>query len=355
MKRIKYIDILRGWAVLLMVFWHLTEALISNNIRGTTIFYISQFVGGLVAPMFLFTAGASSAILMFKKRESFVGFTADFKKRIIRISLILFVAYLLHFPEKNIFSVILSRSGEAYLHFVKTDVLQVIAVGLLFLHFLFLLIKNSKVYFYFVLIIGILFIVLTPYVWLIDFGKFFPVEIATYFNPAYYSLFPVFPWLAYLLLGATIMQLALENQNNEGAFLKRIFISGIIMIVFGLIAHLAGIKTSINYNFWATSINIFMIKLGIVFIIMYFLSVINEKLNYEMKIFKTFSSESLFIYVTHLLLIYGGRQYTLQTIFGRTLNWLELAIIYLIMIFALLFVAKGWTKLKQLYRLKFNK
>jgi uncharacterized membrane protein len=267
----------------------------------------------------------------------------------------LVIAYLLHLPDRNIFSVILSRSGEAYLHFVKTDVLQVIAMGLLFLHFIFLLVKNSKVYFYFVLIAGILFIVLTPYVWLIDFAKYLPIEIATYFSPAYYSLFPVFPWLAYLLSGAAVMQLVLENQNNERAFLKKIFMSGIIMIILGTATHLAGIKTSINYNFWVTSINIFMIKSGIVFVLMYFFSVINEKLNYEMKIFKLFGSESLFIYVTHLLLIYGSRGYTLQTIFGRTLNWLELAIIYFIMVFALLFAAKGWSRLKRFFRLRFSK
>jgi uncharacterized membrane protein len=305
--------------------------------------------------MFLFTAGASSAILMLKKKDSFISFTPNFRKRIFRILLILFIAYLLHLPDKNILSVILSRTGETYLHFVKTDILQVIAVGLLFLHFIFLFVKNGKIYLYFISIIGILFIVLTPYIWLIDFGKYLPIEIATCFNPTYYSLFPIFPWLAYLLLGAVVMQLIIENQNNEKDFLKKNFISGIIMIIFGLGTHLAGIKTSVNYNFWVTSINIFMIKLGTVFILMYFFSIVSEKLNYEMKIFKVFSSESLFIYVTHLLLIYGARGYTLQTIYGRTLNWLELSIIYFIMIFALLFVAKGWSKLKQFCKLRFTK
>ena len=355
MKRVRYIDILRGWAVLIMLFWHLNDALISDDIRGTAISYISQFIGGLAAPMFLFTAGASSSILMFRKKNLFTAFTADFRKRTVRILMILFLAYLMHLPSENIISVILSRSGETYLHFIKTDVLQVIAVGLLFLHFLFLLVKNSKVYFYSISIIGILFIVLTPYVWLIDFGRYLPLEAATYFSSAYYSLFPVFPWLAYLFLGAAVMHLVIENRDNEKYFLLKIFMAGTAMIIVGLVTHLAGIKTSINYNFWVTSINIFMIKLGTVLVLMWFFSAIIQKLNYDMKIFKTFSSESLFIYVVHLLLIYGSGKYTLQTIYGRTLNWMELAVIYFTMAFGLLVAAKTWCKLKQFCKSKLSK
>jgi len=358
MKRVHYIDILRAWAVLLMVFWHLTDALILNSIRKSDPFYVTQFVGGLVAPMFLFAAGFASAILILKKRDSFISFTTyDFRKRMINILIILIVAYLLHLPERNTFSVILSRSGEAYLHFVKTDVLQTIATGMLALHIIFLFIKNIKMYFYFVLITGILFIVLTPYVWLIDFGKYLPVEIATYFTPAYYSLFPIFPWFGYLFLGA-VLQLMIENQDGDKGdkvLLEKIVVSGVVMIVLGLSTHLAGIKTSVNYNFWVTSMNIFMIKLGIVFILIYLFSVLNEKLNYDMKIFKPFSTESLFVYVTHLLIIYGGNAHTMQTIFGRTFNWLQLVVMYFVMIFALLFAAKGWSKLKEICRAKFSK
>jgi uncharacterized membrane protein len=350
MKRIKYIDILRGWAVLLMVFWHLDEALISDAIRQTTIFDISQFIGGLVAPLFLFTSGSSNAILIFKKRDSLISFTPVLRKRIIRILQIFVVAYLLHLPEGDFWKIIISRTGEAYNGFVKTDILQVIAVSLLLLQFLFLIIKRTKPYFYIINFIGIFAVLITPFVWQIDFIKILPVELASYFNIRTGSLFPLFPWLAYVFMGASVMQLLLENQEKQKKILKMFFIYGLAMIFVGSAMELLSIKSTPYYDFWQTSPNIFLIKFGIVLIMVFGFSWLCEKFNYDMKIFNVFGKESLFIYVVHLLIIYGTKFYTLQTIFGRTLNWLEFGILYFVMIFLLLFLAKGWGKLKTHYR-----
>ncbi len=352
MNRIKYIDILRGWAVLLMVFWHLDEALISNSIRETTLFDISQFIGGIVAPLFLFSSGASHAILILKKRESFIKITPVLGKRIIRILQILAVAYLLHLPEGDFWNIIISRSGEAYKSFINMDVLQLIAVSLLLLQFLFLLIKNNRVYLYVTISAGLAVLISTPFIWQINFSDFLPIELAAIFNNATGSLFPLFPWLAYVFMGSAILQLLLENPDRQPKLLIWFFSAGVFMVLAGLIPELLKIETSPYYDFWRTSPNIFFIKFGIVLILLFVFSELSKRFNYQMKIFSVFGQESLFIYVAHLLMIYGTGFYTLQTNMGRSLNWLELFAVYFLMIVLLLFMGKGWSRLKKYFREK---
>jgi len=348
MKRIKYIDILRGWAVLLMVFWHMTEALISDSIRLTSFFDISQFIGGLVAPMFLFSSGASHSIIILKKRESFIKFTPNFRKRIIRIFQILIIAYLLHLPENNLLEVIITRQGSSYINFINMDVLQLIAVSLLLLQILFLIIKNNKIYFYIVGIIGVITILLTPYIWQINFSDFLPVELASCLNNKTGSLFPIFPWLSYVFFGAMVMQFVMEK--GEENTIKKMLILGFIIILLGLVPQLLNLKSTPNYDFWQTSPNIFLIKFGIVLVFLSIFYFMDKFKNYEMKYFGVFGKESLFIYVVHLLMIYGHNFYTLQTNFGRKLNWFELFIAYFIMIIFLRYLGIYWGVIKDKFK-----
>jgi len=348
MKRIKYIDILRGWAVLLMVFWHMTEALISDSIRLTFFFDISQFIGGLVAPMFLFSSGASHSIIILKKRESFIRITPALRKRIIRILQILLIAYLLHLPENNLLEVIISRKGSSYISFINMDVLQLIAVSLLFLQILFLIIKNNKIYFYIVGVVGVTTILLTPYIWQINFNDFLPIELASSFNNKTGSLFPIFPWLSYVFFGAMVMQLIMEK--GEEKTIKKMLFLGLIIILTGLVPQLMNLKSTPYYDFWQTSPNIFLIKFGIVLVFLSIFYFMDKYKNYEMKYFGVFGKESLFIYVVHLLLIYGHNFYTLQTNFGRKLNWLELFIAYFIMIIFLRYLGIYWGVIKDKFR-----
>lgn len=344
-KRINYIDFLRGWAVILMVFWHLTEALISDSNRTTTFFDISQFVGGLVAPMFLFSSGASQAILLFKKRDKYTSFTPDLKKRIFRILQIFIIAYLLHLPEGNFLKVIMSREGDSYINFINVDVLQLIAFSLLSLQLLFFIIKKTKIYFYTIISICLMTIIFTPYIWQIDFINFLPVEISSWFNNKTGSLFPIFPWLAYVFGGTVVMQLLLEHDQYSN--IKKFFIVGLIMILVGLIPEILNINITPYYNFWETSPNIFLIKFGIVLLFLFILFWLSEYKKYEMKLFGVFGYESLFIYVVHLLIIYGTSFYTLQHNFGRSLNWFELFVTYIIMIIILRYAGYYWGKLKR--------
>ena len=116
--------------------------------------------------------------------------------------------------------------------FLAVDVLQCIGVGLLFLFLTRLLIKSDKAYNYF--LIASLFVVtfISPIFWKIEFANYIPLFAANYFNRLHGSLFPIFPWLNFLLAGAIFAKYFVDarEKNQEVKFIKYSTIIGLIVI-----------------------------------------------------------------------------------------------------------------------------
>jgi uncharacterized membrane protein len=350
--RIDYIDYLRGWAVILMIFWHSIDALLASGMKHSSLFNLAQFIGGLVAPSFLFTAGAAFTIILTKYREEILSFRKRANRQLIRILQIFIIAYLLHFPFNNLFYLPVQISYEQYLNFIKVDILHTIAFGLFFMQILFFIVRKEIILYVILVIFSMVIVFLTPYISQYDFQRIFIIEIATYFNTLHNSLFPLFPWLSYLLLGSLIMHIILKykNNNREEKIINILFVIGAALISTGVVPELLQIKTTAYYNFWLTSPNIFMIKFGIILILIYILNFATHNKSYKMKIFNIYGKESLFVYVIHLLIIYGDNPLTLRYHIGNKCNWLEFLGIYFLLLIIMLILAKSWNKIKIRYR-----
>ena len=83
-----------------------------------------------------------------------------------------------------------------------------------------MIIKSDTWYYSIITGIGLLIVFVTPYVWNVDFTRWIPLPIATYFNEIHGSLFPLFPWHGFLFLGASygVFQQYNTNNKNNGAF-----------------------------------------------------------------------------------------------------------------------------------------
>src|SRR5258708_31713887 len=73
-KRIAYIDWLRGFACLMMFQTHCYDSWLGGNARNGKFFELSQIGGTLPAPLFLFLAGVSFGLMTDKLRQK--GFSA---------------------------------------------------------------------------------------------------------------------------------------------------------------------------------------------------------------------------------------------------------------------------------------
>jgi uncharacterized membrane protein len=348
-NRILYIDYLRGWAVILMIFWHLIDATLSEIYRNSVYFSIAKFIGGLVAPTFLFAAGAAFSIILSKRKDAILKLQKPVLKQLFRILQILLIAYFLHFNWSYLGNMNMPMNTNDFLMLIQSDVLHVIALGLFLLLIMLILLRSEAVFYSAVVLLSVIIILLTPYIYEIEFIKDLPIYLAAFLNKKFNSQFPIFPWLAYLFFGAVVMKLLLDynKKQKEDIFLKYLFITGIIFVLLGLIPELLSFKTTAYYNFWLTSPNIFLIRMGIIFISIFLLKNISSGYNYRMKLFGIFGLESLFVYVVHLLMVYGkDSPITFSHYIGNSVNWFEFFAIYALFLFFLLFITRFYHKLK---------
>src|SRR3954447_8012275 len=92
-NRLSYLDWMRGIAVLIMLQGHVLDAWVQPHDRSGEWFWLSQFLGGLPAPIFLFLVGVSLALVLDRMRAN--GATAHelVLKVVRRGGWILFLAY----------------------------------------------------------------------------------------------------------------------------------------------------------------------------------------------------------------------------------------------------------------------
>ncbi len=161
-KRFHHIDYLKAWAVIVMIEVHVVNCFLDPLLKTTWWFHIVNFINGLVAPVFIFTAGFSFVFSVMGKRDELLNFSDLFFKRVGRILLIFLVGYLIHIPYFSLKNIIIYASPAELASFYSTDVLQCIGSGLLMLLLLRMIITSDTLYHFIITIIGLSIVFLTP-------------------------------------------------------------------------------------------------------------------------------------------------------------------------------------------------
>jgi uncharacterized membrane protein len=346
--RYKFIDYLRGWALLVMIEVHVFNSMLIPAIKTEGWFYVLNFINGLVAPSFLFISGYAFYISSDRKLDELRKYRSAFWRKIGRIVVILLAGYSLHFPFRSIFVL---RQNIFYLHwgqYVIVDILQCIAIGLLFLFVLRLIIKSTKLYDIIIFVSGLAVVILSPFVNHIDFSRNIPLFFADYINNVNGSLFPLFPWLGFMFLGATACKFFLDAKRNgtEKKYINSLAAIGIILLLVGHLFPLDFIAPGIRY------INpnplFFFLRLGYVFLLLvicwYYEQVAKPGKSFILDV----SRESLLIYWLHLVLIYGmfweGK--SLYSAIDHGFNVIDCILMTIVLSILMIIVAKIWGKLK---------
>jgi uncharacterized membrane protein len=348
--RIDFIDFLRASAVILMIFAHVLDAVLAVEYKHNQLYNFFNFMNGFVAPAFLFTAGASFTIIITKRKNDILNFRWPAFKQLWKVFQLFALGYLLHLPYKTLHQMQTIMTIEQYRSFLRIDVLHIIAVGLLISQVVFVIVRNEKKLFIVTMILALISIAVTPFARSFDFANIFPVGIATYFNKNFNSIFPLFPWISYIFFGSMIMFVVMK-YSAEGKLediFKKLFFGCSILILLAAIPEFMGLKPNDKYNFWHTSPNIVCIKLGFVLIYMIGMWFFQKRFNYRMKILKIFGQESLFVYVFHLIIVYGSVLSTgLAQSIGRSKNvWEMFAVYFSVVLISLLFTML-WHRIKK--------
>src|SRR5512137_1624649 len=92
--RYGFIDLLRGFALVVMVETHVMNAYLPLALKkGSEFFFWLAFTNGLVAPTFLFATGFSIVLLGNNQWENWLHFRPSFWRQMRRLGFITLVAY----------------------------------------------------------------------------------------------------------------------------------------------------------------------------------------------------------------------------------------------------------------------
>jgi uncharacterized membrane protein len=293
----------------MMVQGHTINMLLSPKYRvaDSFLYYGWNFMRGITAPIFLFTAGTVFTYLFIlhnkKEKEN-----PRLKKGLKRFLLLVFLGYLLHYPTAKIidFSFV---TAEQWGEFFAVDVLQLIGFGILFLIILLNLSEKIKIKpSYLFLSFGLLFIYLNPVVQSVDWNSFLPVQIAGYFYSGTGSDFPLFPWSSYLFFGGILgYHLAIHTgEHKKPKFGISLFLIGTVLIISAFVGDRIEILINGSSDFWGNSPNLILYRLGIVLILNSIFCLVALKVAKIPSLIILIGRHTLSIYVIHLIILYGS-------------------------------------------------
>lgn len=352
-EKVRYIsaDLLRGLVMIIMIEVHVSNAFLLIDIKQSGWFSVLNFINGLVAPSFLFVSGFAFQVSSVGKLDEMRKFGKTFWKKIQRILQIVLIGYALHLPTFSLSELINKSTAQQLADFYSVDILQCIGVGLLFLLITRTLVKSDKLYHYFLIISLIMIAVASPFLWKIDFNQYVHPLIGNYFNNRHGSLFPLFPWINFLLAGAIFAKYFVDERknNNEVRFTNRVFAVGVVLLLFG---HLffTGLFPNALTSIVPNPI-FFLERFGYILVLFYFCWYADKNYNMKKSFILDASRESLLVYWLHLVIIYGmlWKGKSLALIIGNTLNVFESAIITLALIILMIIIAKVWGWIKTNY------
>ncbi len=309
---------MRAFAILMMLQGHTVAVFLADQYRDmdSTIYSSWYIIRGYTAPIFMFTAGVVFTYLLTLRKISFKE-NPRIKKGIKRgVSLIL-IGYILRYPTYKVFD-FSDVTTQRWLTFFAVDALHLIGAGLLFILLfewisLKLKINNSAVFAFFTVII----MIISPTVNSITWEEILPIPFANYFTFEFGSIFPLFPYLQYMFVGAVIGTLLSKYPNlykNVSVYIV-ILVLGIVFVLLSRYIYL--IIDGADVSDYSVSLN----RIGVVLILNSIFALIAIRIKSIPEYILIAAKHSLSIYIIHLVILYGSPwSLGLDYLFGRSFS-----------------------------------
>jgi len=307
--RVIFIDLMRAIAVLQMVQGHTIDVLLAQDFRTPefSVFAIWNFLRGMTAPIFMFTAGTVFTYLFHSVKKPFEK-NYRVKKGIRRGLLLIFLGYMLKYPTWKV----VDFSGvtqDKWSLFLSVDVLQLIGVGLLIIILILFIAEKLKLNFTNVfIVISTLVFVSSPFIEAIDWKSILPEIIAAYLYTGTGSLFPLFPWTGYVIaggvLGCYLSQNPLVFKTIRFSILLAIF--GATFTLIALLSNKILYALQIHILNPQTEPSTIFYRMGFILLLTAIVSYISLRVNKIPQIIILAGRNTLLIYVVHLIILFGS-------------------------------------------------
>ncbi len=358
-QRVAFIDLLRGWAVIVMIETHVVNAKIMPELTESGPFQWLKFLNGLVAPSFLFASGLAYAVTTRRKLQDYLNFGSALSKQFGRLLFLLGVAYLLHVPHFSLDRMLSGLTTADRLVFAQADVLHCIAVSLLILQVLLLVFRTEARTYTVLAVLTLCILLATPFMWGIDFLGLLPTFLAAYMNGLHYSLFPLFPWSVFLFAGVLLGYQYLEARESRGTeepgggelrMMKAVLWIGPALVMVSFILDPFARLWYVTYDYWRFSPSFVLLRLGVVLLLCAGLFFFERFRGVSARSpVALMGRESLLVYVVHLFLIYGKfGPFNFQDWSGRQFGYAGAFAWSLVLILAMYGLALAWDRVRRM-------
>jgi uncharacterized membrane protein len=278
-SRIAYIDWMRGLACVLMFQTHCYDSWLSPEARQSRFFMYSQLGGTFPAPLFLFLAGISFALVTERLWEKNLT-PGQIASRTIRRGAEIFAFGLLFRLQEFV----IAMGWSPWTDLLRVDILNTIGLSMMLMGILCWLVLSagrpgSGARTRLVaasLLTAVLISLLTPPLWTTWRPSWLPWPLESYIDGVHNLgapqswLFPIFPWAAFALAGLAVGFLLQSPWVRERE--ARIFLAlgagGVAVVEATRWVNARPWHIYAVYDFWHTSPSFFLIRLGMLMAIL---------------------------------------------------------------------------------------
>jgi len=278
MHRLSYIDWMRGLACLLMFQTHCYDSWLRPDLRDTALFRWSQLGGTLPAPLFIFLAGISMALLTERLREKGIDRNAVLKQTAFRGAEIFVLGLFFRVQEYA-----LGYKSAPWTDLLRVDVLNILGLSMILMAFVCWLtaapgISSARLRGVFgALLAATLIAMLTPPLWTTYRPRFLPWFLESYINGVHIYgqpqpwLFPLFPWSAFAFAGLAVGFLFYTSfaRRREWVFFLLLGFSGVVACLISQLLDSSAIHLYAVYDYWHSSPNFLLMRCGILLVILF--------------------------------------------------------------------------------------
>jgi uncharacterized membrane protein len=321
--------------VLIMIEWHVVDAWTTDESRTGNLFAVLAMIGGLAAPLFLFLAGVAvpfAARSHVRKGRSLKEAAWAVQKRGWQVFLIAH-AFRLHSYLWNLWG----RWDGVF----KPDILNILGLGMVAAAWCWGRATTFKQRAIWLLLPAAVILLLAQP----SRGWWWPsllhLRVEAYIRPNGWGQFAIFPWMAFVLVGAAVGEWIAQPRPAEAErrFHGQLALAATATIITGAIA--AFTPSPLHTSFWTTSVAYFLLRVGAMTLALaggWLL--FSGRRDERPGPIVFFGQTSMFVYLVHVELAYG----LFSAAWKRSLTIPEAAIAYLLFTTLMFFAAKMWVR-----------
>ncbi len=344
MKRLAYVDWMRGLACVLMFQTYCYDSWLSPEARKSSSLIVwSQLGGTLPAPLFVFLAGVSFALVTERLREKGIERNSIAKQTLLRGAEVFGMGLLFRVQE-----LALGYPLSPWTDLLRVDVLNILGLSMMLMGVLcWLTASRSHVNLtasrshvnstasrshmnlaadgtvaaarirtlVAAIFVAAIVAMATPPLWTTHRPKFLPWPIESYINGVHIFgqpqpwLFPLFPWSAFAFAGlaAGFFLFSESAKRREGLMFAALGAAGIIAVALSVFFDSTRIRLYAVYDYWHSNPSFFLLRCGVLLVIL-FLVYAWCRWGFAQKGFSPIiqlGNTSLLVYWVHIEFVYG--------------------------------------------------